>query len=66
MWKNKYMGFIRKSTNTYKWHSDAFKLAQKIGATLFSTPFSVRGLKLLKNIKFNCIRLHHLKTQTLI
>ena len=52
LWHNKYRWDIFKRAQTpYKWHKSAFHLANKIGATLFSTPFSVRGVELLE--KFN-------------
>ena len=43
--------YIKTSTNSLYMNEDAFKLAKKIGATLFSTPFSVRAVKFLRNIK---------------
>lgn len=62
LWKNKYMWDLYvKAQTPYKWHSDAFKLAQKIGATLFSTPFSVRGLKLLKKHKVQLYKIASLE-----
>lgn len=52
LWKNKYLWDLYvKAQTPYKWHNDAFKLANKIGATLFSTPFSVKGLNFLKQFK---------------
>ena len=43
LWKNKYLWDLYvKAQTPYKWHNDAFKLANKIGATLFSTPFSIK------------------------
>ena len=52
LWKNKYLWDLYKQAQTpYIWHEDAFKLAKKIGATLFSTPFSVRAVKFWRNIK---------------
>ena len=52
LWKNKYLWDLYvKAQTPYKWHNDAFKLANKIGATLFSTPFSIKGLNFLKQFK---------------
>ena len=35
----------------FDWHADAFKLANSIGAKLFSTPFSIRAVDLLEKFK---------------
>ena len=62
MWKNKYLWDLYvKAQTPYKWHSDAFKLAKKIGATLFSTPFSINGLNLLKKHKVQLYKIASLE-----
>lgn len=49
IWKKKNLWDIYKQACTpYSWHYDAFKLAKKIGATLFSTPFSERAVDFLE------------------
>ena len=49
LWKNSYLWDLYfKAQTPYKWHYDAFKLAKKIGATLFSTPFSLKAVELLE------------------
>ena len=42
---------LSKSTYTFAWHADAFRLAKKIGATIFSTPFSKRAVDYLEKLK---------------
>ena len=62
LWKNKYLWDLYvKAQTPYKWHRDAFKLAKKIGATLFSTPFSINGLNLLKKHKVQLYKIASLE-----
>tara|TARA_B100001057_G_scaffold500933_1_gene618958 strand:+ start:2282 stop:3331 length:1050 start_codon:yes stop_codon:yes gene_type:complete len=62
LWKNKYLWDLYKQAQTpYKWHEDAFKLANKIGATLFSTPFSVRAVKFLEKHKVKLYKIASLE-----
>ena len=42
---------LSKSSYTFDWHKDAFRLAKKIGATIFSTPFSKRAVDYLEKLK---------------
>lgn len=52
LWKNKKLWKLYEEAMTpFEWHYDAFKLAKKKGIELFSTPFSVRGVKFLKQFK---------------
>ena len=52
IWKNKFLWDLYEEAHTpYSWHYDAFKLAKKIGATLFSSPFSNKAVDFLE--KFN-------------
>ena len=52
LWKNKKLWKLYEEAMTpFEWHYDAFKLAKKNGIELFSTPFSVRGVKFLKQFK---------------
>ena len=52
LWRGKKLWDLYYEAKTpYAWHQDAFNLAKKIGAILFSTPFSIRALKFLE--KFN-------------
>ncbi len=49
LWKNKNLYDLYKKAQTpFLWHKDAFKLAKRIGITLFSTPFSARAFNFLK------------------
>ncbi len=41
----------KKAQTPFSWHNDAFKLAKKLKIELFSTPFSIRAVDLLK--KYN-------------
>ncbi len=62
LWKNKYLWDLYKQAQTpYMWHEDAFKLAKKIGATLFSTPFSVRAVKFLEKHKVKLYKIASLE-----
>ena len=62
LWKNKYLWDLYKQAQTpYIWHEDAFKLAKKIGATLFSTPFSVRAVKFLEKHKVKLYKIASLE-----
>tara|TARA_B100001248_G_C27342250_1_gene436887 strand:- start:77 stop:1099 length:1023 start_codon:yes stop_codon:yes gene_type:complete len=52
LWKKKNLFNLYKIAQTpFAWHHDAFKLAKKIGITLFSTPFSERAFFFLKDFK---------------
>ena len=52
IWKNKSPWQIYKKAQTpYSWHNDAFKLAKKINAVLFSTPFSLKSVDFLEKFK---------------
>ena len=41
---------MRKHT-PYNWHLDAFKLAKKLGITIFSSPFSLKAVDFLEKLK---------------
>ncbi len=54
IWKNKSMWELYNQAQTpYRWHKSAFELAKKIGATLFSSPFSIKAVNFLEkqNVK---------------
>jgi pseudaminic acid synthase len=52
IWKNNSPWEIyNKAQTPYSWHEDAFKLAKKINAVLFSTPFSLKGVNFLEKFK---------------
>ena len=62
LWHNKYRwDLFKKAQTPFRWHSSAFKLASKIGATLFSTPFSVRGVELLEKFKVKLYKIASLE-----
>ena len=62
LWHNKYRwDLFKKAQTPYKWHKSAFQLANKIGATLFSTPFSVRGVELLEKFKVKLYKIASLE-----
>lgn len=52
IWRGKTLWDLYSEAKTpYSWHKDAFALARKINAILFSTPFSIKAFKFLE--KFN-------------
>ena len=60
--KNKNLFELYENAHTpFEWHYDAFKLAKKIKIPLFSTPFSIRSIKFLKNLIQVYIKFHHSK-----
>lgn len=62
IWKNKSMWDLYNEAQTpYKWHKSAFKLANKIGATLFSTPFSIKAVKFLEKQKVRLYKIASLE-----
>ena len=51
LWKDISLWELYKKAKTpYRWHYDAFKLAKKIGAVLFSTPFSLNAVDFLEKL----------------
>ena len=51
MWSNKNLWSLYKASQTpYSWHKDIFDIAKKNKITLFSTPFSTRGVELLEKL----------------
>ena len=66
LWKNKYMWDLYNSAQTpYRWHDDAFKVAKKIGATLFSTPFSIKAVDFLEKRKVKLYKIASLENTDL-
>ncbi len=52
LWKNQNLWKLyQKAKTPYAWHYDAFKIAKKEKIELFSTPFSVKALKFVKQFK---------------
>ena len=52
IWKGSQLwDLYSKACTPLSWHEDAFKLAKKLNANLFSTPFSERGVRLLEKYK---------------
>ena len=52
IWRKKSLWEIYKKAHTpFSWHQDAFRLAKKLGTTLFSSPFSRRAVDLLEDLK---------------
>ena len=52
LWKNKYLWDLYEDAHTpYNWHLDAFKLAKKLGVTIFSSPFSLKAVDFLEKLK---------------
>ncbi len=52
IWKSSTLWSIYQKAHTpFAWHADAFRLAKKIGATIFSTPFSKRAVDYLEKLK---------------
>lgn len=48
--KENLYSLYQKAHTPFTWHKDLFNHAKKIGATLFSSPFSLRGLELLESL----------------
>ncbi|MDB9731893.1 pseudaminic acid synthase [Candidatus Pelagibacter sp.] len=52
LWKNKFLwNLYKKACTPYKWHHDAFKIAQKYNKVIFSSPFSKKGVDFLEKLK---------------
>ena len=52
LWRNQNLWKLyQKAKTPYAWHYDAFKITKKEKIELFSTPFSVKALKFLKQFK---------------
>jgi len=52
LWKNTNLFDLYKKAQTpFSWHHDAFRLAKKNKIKLFSTPFSIRSFRFLKQFK---------------
>ncbi len=68
IWKGKYLWDLYQKAHTpFKWHKDAFKLANKYKKILFSSPFSCRAVDLLEKNKVKLYKIasfeindHHL------
>ena len=66
IWKNKSMWALYNQAQTpYRWHDSAFKLAKKIGATLFSTPFSIKAVEFLEKQKVKLYKISSLENTDL-
>lgn len=51
IWKNQTLWNLYKKAQTpFRWHEELFKFAQKNKINLFSSPFSIRGVKLLSKL----------------
>lgn len=51
IWKNKNLwNLYKKACTPFSWHAEAFKIAKKYKKTIFSTPFSLRGVDLLESL----------------
>ena len=62
LWKGKKLwNLYKKASTPYSWHADAFKFAKKIGATLFSTPFSPRAVDFLEKLNVPIYKLASLE-----
>ena len=67
IWKGKKLWELyKKACTPYDWHHDAFKIARKNKINLFSTPFSLKGIKFLEKKKWIYIKSLHSKLQILI
>lgn len=52
LWKGENLwSLYKKACTPFDWHKDAFNLAKRKKISLFSTPFSLRSLKFLKEFK---------------
>ena len=66
LWNKKYLWDLYKKAQTpYRWHEDAFKLAKKLGITLFSTPFSIRAVNFLEKHKVRLYKISSLENTDL-
>ena len=51
VWKGQYLWNLYEKAHTpFKWHKDAFKLANKLKIPIFSSPFSKRAVDLLEKL----------------
>ena len=58
IWKGKQLwDLYSKACTPFKWHHDAFKLAKKLKANLFSTPFSERAVSILEKYKVDLYKI---------
>ncbi len=66
LWKNMYLWDLYiKAQTPFKWHYDAFKIAKKLGITLFSTPFSTRAVDLLESLNVKLYKIASLENTDL-
>jgi len=51
IWKGKYLSDLyEKACTPFSWHEEAFKIAKKYKKTIFSSPFSIRGVDFLEKL----------------
>ena len=52
VWKGKNLyNLYKKASTPYNWHLEAFNIAKKYRKIIFSTPFSIRAVDFLENLK---------------
>ena len=52
LWDNTYLYDLYKKAQTpWEWHKELFSLARSLGLIVFSSPFSVEGVKLLESLQ---------------
>jgi len=52
IWKGKYLkDLYEKACTPFSWHKEAFDIAKKYKKTIFSSPFSIRGVDFLEKLK---------------
>ena len=52
IWKGKYLkDLYEKACTPLSWHKEAFDIAKKYKKTIFSSPFSIRGVDFLEKLK---------------
>ena len=58
LWKGKYLWDLYSKAHTpFSWHKLAFNIAKKHKKTLFSSPFSIRGVNLLEKLNVKIYKL---------
>ena len=62
LWKGKYLWDLYSKAHTpFSWHKLAFNIAKKHKKTLFSSPFSIRGVNLLEKLNVKIYKLASLR-----
>ena len=62
LWKGyKLWDLYQEAQTPFRWHKELFNYSKKIKLPCFSTPYDDEGVELLKKLKLNYTKSHHLK-----